>query len=64
MECQCAGCHPERMARKKFRDTMSAIDKVRDERDVKRKEPQSEDRTKTLEGLDKLLNILTKRLTE
>lgn len=64
MECQCAGCYPERMAKKKFRDTLSAIDKVRAERDAKYKEPDSEFRTETLKKLDKLLNLLSKRLTE
>lgn len=64
MECQCAGCYPERMARKKFRDTMSAIDKVKGEREIIRSNPDSDGRTETLEKLDKLLVLLSKRLSE
>lgn len=62
MECQCAGCYPERMARKKFRDTMSAIDKVREERKTIQSNPDSEQRTETIEKLDELLKLLSKRL--
>lgn len=55
MECQCAGCYPQREARRKHRELMDKINKTNEAISKASAEDDSESKTKKLDSLKKML---------
>lgn len=62
MECQCAGCYPEREARRKWREGIAKIDAVEDLLRAEKLKPRTEESDTQIAAYEKQLRKLRKEL--